>query len=331
MDEIVLESHSETDDSRETQLIPSEDESVKTQSLPSDDEPQTPPHGHDEASPLMSPPTIQSPLMSHPTNEPPPPTMESLQMSPPTMNLPEYVSPAPFPTEYSQSPPLSEPASPSCAEPIDPPPRDVSGTRRSIAAEGLGGASTSAQPLTLTSRLTSKVAEELGGQYDPFHEEIKHTNPIWMAGYLPHMVGWQVDGIGTKLFDTSSLIGMGDSFVYQLEPSMRDKFYFNAHDCFIELFCRWKLFKRRELGGDRVHPDDRAIAWNAFVIQFRRDPVHWALRYQNVHDRFLTHSLLGMKMAVHEESRNCGRRCRVPSNMYCEFCYNGVAAPPFRV
>ncbi|KAF1313668.1 hypothetical protein FI667_g17121, partial [Globisporangium splendens] len=285
----------------------------------------------------------QSPLLPLAQDSQQSPSSPFLSPSPPSMGLPEFVSPTPTPSPTpSPSPPPSEPVDPSqspmssAVQPVV----SVSGrgegrtAERAIVAEGLGGACDSFQrssPPTGSIRGVSSegviVAGWPSGASDPFREEIKHTNPIWLDDYLPNTAGWKVEGIEVCLYATDKLTILNTCYVDLLDRNMREKFSFDRSLFYIDIFFRWRFFRRGVR--PRVHPDDLTISWSAFVIQFSRDPSAWIEnRYLREYEKFMNRSTLGPIMAVHEESMKIGQRCAVPPELKCSFCYKGTAHMP---
>ncbi|ETI29621.1 hypothetical protein F443_23263, partial [Phytophthora nicotianae P1569] len=269
---------------------------------------------------------------------------------PSPMVLPPYASPVELP---SQSPPPSEPGSDyvpseyedhyvSSSEHLSSATmlnhrrgegRDEGGVGTAEALDGIDSAQRhSSTSRSISMSLSGRIiaAESLDGASDPFKDEIRYTNTIWMEGVRLALYGWAVDGIDVRLFDASSLFEIDSAFLRDMDQrsdaDMRRRYNFDRHMFFIDLFFRWRFFKKHGKTSKNIYPDDLTLSWKAFVDQFKRSLESWTSRYYKEKGIFINMHVIGAMMNVHEESVAHGYRCLVPQSLECPFCYDGISS-----
>ncbi|ETO61672.1 hypothetical protein F444_20368 [Phytophthora nicotianae P1976] len=195
----------------------------------------------------------------------------------------------------------------------------------------------SAQRLSSTSRsmgvsLSSRIiaAESLDSASDPYRDEIRYTNTIWMEGVRLALYGWAVDGIDVRLFDVKSLIAIDSAFLLDmdrhLDTDMRRRYDFDRNKFFVDIFFPWRFFKKNGNTSKNVYPDDLTLSWKSFVDQFKRSPELWIERYYKEKRIFIGMHLVGAVMHSHLESVAHGYRRLVPQSLECPFCYDGIVS-----
>ncbi|KAE9346603.1 hypothetical protein PF008_g8207 [Phytophthora fragariae] len=101
------------------------------------------------------------------------------------------------------------------------------------------------------------------------------------------------------------------------------KYNFNRREFYIDLFSQWGFFKKGIVASD-IHPDDLTMAWTAFVSTYMRSSEAWFGAFVVARAKFIENRMNGAMMDLHQASVEDGRRCAVPAECDCPFCYKGV-------
>ncbi|KAL3664530.1 hypothetical protein V7S43_010283 [Phytophthora oleae] len=112
---------------------------------------------------------------------------------------------------------------------------------------------------------------------------------------------------------------VADAIVFE-SPTQRQNYY-------IRLFQELRYFSAKKTSRKSKLPEWQALcqSWNAFVVNFNKDPKGYRERIASARERYYTYTARGKCERLHDQSMEAGIPCAVPVGTICPRCLPSAA------
>lgn len=143
-----------------------------------------------------------------------------------------------------------------------------------------------------------------------------HCYRPWMRNYQSDLTNYITTDYRYPLFRSEAIKHGIDCDEYRQDRPL----------FFVDLFFQ-RRFVKMEKDRDRyaiLSPKVLLAAWNSFIDNFNDDPYSWLSGFQKMKDKFLKHSIEGMKMKIHMTCISEKIPCAIFRNQKCPMCYADI-------